>query len=100
MDESDLIDDGFTRHAEAVTDTLMVDLVGKKWRLFEYQRDHTSASNRIRKGKVVRRWDSHALLQEKGKPARFETKQEAIEYAKRFLQTTSRTTGKPSQPQR
>jgi hypothetical protein len=73
--------DVFTANAEPVTDSLMVDLAGT-WRLFEYRR---AADGEILKGKVVRRRDSQATLQTRGKPARFETKQEAIDYAKRFL---------------
>lgn len=88
-----VVEDAFTDNAEAVTDTLMVDLVGKKWRLFEYCRGSVgSSSARIRKGKVVRRWDSVAALKDKGKPARFETKQEAIDYANRFLKASQNGT--------
>ncbi len=76
-------EDVFTDQAEPVSDTLMVDLVGK-WRLFEYRR---AADGAFVKGKVVRRRDSQATLQTRGKPARFDTKQDAIAYAKRFLLT-------------
>jgi len=75
--------DAFTANAEPVSETLMVDLAGT-WRLFEYRR---GADGAIVKGKVVRRRDSQATLQTRGKPARFETKQQAIEYARRFLLT-------------
>jgi len=73
-------EDVFTAHAEPVSDTLMVVLAGT-WRLFEYRRE----GDAIVKGKVVRRRDSQATLQTRGKPARFDTKQDAIAYAKRFL---------------
>jgi hypothetical protein len=82
---------GFSKDAEVVTDTLMVDLVSEKWRLFEYHQVSLGGSRpTIRKGKVVRRRDSQATLQNRGKPARFESKQEAIGNANRFLKSPSR----------
>jgi hypothetical protein len=75
----------FSKEAEVVTDTLMVDLVSTKWRLFEY----STSGDAVRRGKVVRRWDSQVALKNRGKPARFDTKREAIDYAKRFLAAPS-----------
>jgi hypothetical protein len=63
-----------------------VDLVRDKWQLFEYADDYNENSGGITvKGKVVRRYDPNAGEQE-GKPGRWDTKEEAIAYYRRWIE--------------
>lgn len=56
-----------------------------KWRIYECDQEYTTTSGgHLLKGKVVRRYDPQAGVNE-GKAAEFDSKQQAVEYAQRWL---------------
>jgi len=60
--------------------------VGNKYRVYEDGSEYTAVSGMtVVKGKMVRRWDPDAGDQE-GKPAAFDTVEEAVAYIKRWLE--------------
>lgn len=78
--------DPFSKQCEIYGDLFMLDVTrAGKWRIYEVSEDYSSTSGGfIVRGKVVRRYDPHADELE-GKPAEFESKDQAMEYANRWL---------------
>ncbi len=65
--------------------TLVVDKVKGKWRIYEAVEEYSSTTGGfVSKGKTIRRYDPEAGDKE-GKFAQFTSKQEAIEYAEKWL---------------
>ncbi len=78
--------DDFSPKGEVIDNLpFAVDFVRGSWRIYEQYSDYNPVTGgHIRKGNVVRRYDPDAGASE-GKPASFDTKEAAFEYARKWL---------------